>query len=283
MEDEKLLENQESIPEENLEQKVEETSAVSNDSTVEDKPKKKKKSLAKKIIDIVVYAFFGSLVAVAFAGLISSKMNDGYVFNYMFPVVLTDSMCPDYPVETMLIVKKVKPEEIKIGDDITFKWRINGQMFNMTHRISDIQVDETKELGKGRYKFTAHGINKESKFCGFQKPDGEWIYDDCTWQTQEFNETRVVGKAVGHNKFLGGAYTFFSKPVGLMVIIGIPAMYILISCVLDMFKKAPDEEEKNKPRVRTIENGVLTGLTVEEKEKLKKQMLDELLGKGGKK
>ena len=64
-------------------------------------------------------------------------------------------------------------------------------------------------------------------------------------------------------------------------------MYLIISSVLDIFRAVKDDDEVAGEVVgEATETGAepkkkdpLAGLTEEEKEKLKKQMLDEMLGK----
>lgn len=58
-------------------------------------------------------------------------------------VVLTGSMEPKYKVGTLIYYKKVKQENIKVGDVIAFD---NGNDEIVTHRVSDIKDDlfETK-------------------------------------------------------------------------------------------------------------------------------------------
>lgn len=58
-------------------------------------------------------------------------------------VVLTGSMEPNYKVGTLIYYKKVKQEDIKVGDVITFD---NGNNDIVTHRVNDIKDNlfETK-------------------------------------------------------------------------------------------------------------------------------------------
>lgn len=274
------------------------------EQTVEDPKEGKKKSKLRKIIDWVITCVFGVLIvcSVGFTIYVKSNENTGknaYLFDCLFPVVLTDSMCPDYPVDTVLVVKKVDPSTIKEGDDIMFYYDFgdgNGQI-KVTHRI--LTATPVEGIGGTSYRFTAHGINKESKFCGFYVPDtGEWIYKDCTDQVQLFSEAEVIGKVVGKSTVLGLFYKAVSSIWGLLVIILVPALYLIISSVIDIFKKLPDDDDEPaiasagansgsvsiKKVTRADGSDPLAGLTPEEKEKLKKQLLEQMLKeKGGKK
>lgn len=264
--------------------------------------KKPKKPLYRKILDIVILVFSVFFIGVAAVFVISTKVNDGYVFGYQFPLVLTDSMCPDYPVNIGLVIKKVDPREIQIGDDVMFKWTIStgGVQYrtNMTHRIFDIEY--RPDLPDGvKYTFYAHGINTESEFCKVLDENGNYVYGDCTDTSnpnnvQRFNEASVVGKVVAKSHFIGGVFTFIQKPIGLITLILIPAAYVMITSIIDVFKKLPDDDDEELATAGVTNTGTkvpetkpgedpLAGLSEEEIEKLKKQLYKELLGKGGKK
>lgn len=269
----------------------------------EEKSKKPKKSKLRKILDAIVTTVSVIFIGLALVFVVGGKIGNGYVFGYQFPLVLTDSMVPDYPVNIGLIVKKVQPKEIKVGDDVMFKWTISTggvQMrTNMTHRIYKIEYNPEMKVGI-QYTFYAHGINTHSEFCKVIGENGEYVYGDCTDtnnpnNVQKFNETSVVGKVVAKSYFIGGLFSFVQHPAGLITLILVPAGYIMITSVIDVFKKLPDEDEEtanagsgssttnNKlPEPKPGEDP-LAGLSEEEIERLKKQLYKELLGKGGKK
>lgn len=201
------------------------------------------------------------------------------VFGMQYPVVLTDSMEPEYMVKDVLIVKKVKPADINKGDDISFYYDIerNGKERSVTHRISDIVVDMSKAEGQGRYTFTAHGINKQSEQCGG---------GDCTYQTQTFNETKVIGRVVKRSGFLTGYYKVSTSLIGLIGFILVPCLYLVVTSVIDITKTLRESEQAEELGINTVDaipiepnkDDPLAGLSEEEKEALKKQMLDEILG-----
>lgn len=68
--------------------------------------------------------------------------------------VATGSMVPVYNVGDILISKEVKPEEIKVGDDIVYmgkKGSFNGKV--VTHRVISIEPKED-----GNYKIITQGL-----------------------------------------------------------------------------------------------------------------------------
>ena len=119
-----MLENENNIT--NTEEVINEPSFDEPNQEVVETPKKKEKkdkkqkSKFRKILDWVITGVFGTLIAVSAGFLIYSKIGgDGFIGNYMFPQVLTDSMGDVYPVGSVLIVEKVDPADIKVGDKLT--------------------------------------------------------------------------------------------------------------------------------------------------------------------
>ena len=278
---------------------------VPEQAVVEEPKEVKKKSKIRKIIDWVVTGLFGVILLCSIGFTVYSKATEGtnknaYIFDYLFPVVLTDSMAPDYPVDSVLIIKKVNPANIKVGDDVMFYYDFgdgNGQI-KVTHRITEAKIVESS-TGTS-YRFVAHGINKESKFCGYYNEETDtWIYNDCTGQLQYFSEAEVIGKVVGKSSLLGLFYKIVSSTWGLIVIILVPAFYLIITSVVDIFRKLPEDDDEpalatggsssgGTTQIKTVTRAdgsdPLAGLTPEEKEKLKKQLLEQMLkGKGGNK
>lgn len=274
------------IEQENVEQNVD--NSTKPESSKKPEKQEEKKSKGKKILDWIIYGVFGVCIAFCALVFISQKLNNGYVFDYMFPAVATDSMDPVYPVGSVLIVKKVNPADIKEGDDVTFMYNVEelGGPTKVTHRIFYVSKNPNKPVGEGHYIFKAHGINKESERCKIG--DSAW---DCTDQYQEFSEIDLLGRVEGKSNVFGFVFTIVQSPWGLIGMILVPSFYLIITSVVDIFKKLPDEDELNKQDM-SVENRLtalatdddpLAGLTEEEKLKLKKELLDEIMGKGGKK
>ena len=131
-----------------------------------------------------------------------------------------------------------------------------------------------------KYDFTQDvvavvGINKNSTQCN----------GDCTYQTQTFNENEVLGKVVGHSIVIGAVFNFMTTPWGLLILLLIPAIYLIITSVIDIVKAAKDDDET--PALEGGgNNGALDKLSKEDIERLKQDMLNEMIeekSKGGKK
>lgn len=271
----------------------------------------KKKSKVKKIINWVITVVFGSLIATILVfNLVNKYSGDGFIFGSQYPMVLTDSMEPEYKVGDVLVINKVKDfdelvEQYRLGDDglsdteddaivatqpglitltegatidLTFNYDIMGigKEYSVTHRLSKVVIHEDLEAGQGRFLFTTHGINTNSEQCAVNG-------GDCTNQLQNFNETKVIGKVQGVSAFLTFVYSVFTSVWGLLVLILLPAIYLIITSVIDIVKsmsegeKASPSSNENSPQT----NELLSSLSPEDLERLKKEMLNELLEKGG--
>ena len=254
---------------------------------------KKPKSKARKIIDWVVTGVFATLlVGLGTLLVISNTSKSQNVFGPKYQKVLTDSMSPVYKVKDIIVLAKADPADIKNrvdnGEsvDVSFYWNVKGQVLSMTHRIeanlvindkvieTAVYSEEAKidsKTGKEyHYTFVAHGINKQSEFC---KVGDE--YGDCTNQTQEFHEFDLIGRVTRKSWFMG----FLTSVWGLIILLLVPCMYLMVASVLDICKALDEKEETEEGATEVNKNDPLAGLSDKEKEKLKKKMLDEMLGK----
>lgn len=140
--------------------------------------------------------------------------------------------------------------------------------YPMTHRLVELRVDENVKLGYGRYLFFTAGINPE----GNQSNPGQY---------QAFTENEILGVVVLNSVVLGGFFGFISSPWGLLVFLLIPAFYLVITSVLDIFKAMKDPEEEAAKQASSGSSGVdsLDSLSKEDRERLKREMLEEMMNK----
>jgi len=163
----------------------------------------------------------------------------------------------------------------------TFLYEETANLNNViTHRLREIIYRENVEEGQGRYIFIASGTNLSEH----QSQAGQY---------QMFTESELLGVVKINSPFLGTFFSFLSSIWGLLILLLIPALYLVITSVIDMVKALKTaEEEEEKPLPASGPSGsaggdVLSGLSEEEKERLKSEMLQEMLSqheeKGGKK
>ena len=109
--------------------------------------RKEKAKMAKKVIVIIAIILIYNIILIV----ISSKHNIGFnnIFGYKAYIIKTNSMEPTININDVIITKKVKDDEIKVHDIITFIQ--DGEV--ITHRITKIDNDDSK------IKFTTKGDN----------------------------------------------------------------------------------------------------------------------------
>lgn len=136
--------------------------------------------------------------------------------------VLSGSMEPNYPVGSIVYVKKVDPATLQVGDAITF--RLTGNVV-ATHRI--IEVHNEGQLGfrtQGDANETADGVTPA---------------------------TAVVGKVFFGIPFLGYVSNYVQTPMGIVCILGVSAAVLVLSGLIDAVfdkkkKQAPEEPDSGE-------------------------------------
>lgn len=276
----------------------------------EEKKEKKPKSLARKIIEWVITIIFGAAFLLVAAGTVDGMIhkNENYGqqlrFGYGYFIVETDSMEPYYSVDSAIITHKDKVEEVfkyycahkadinaekdNYYVDVTFMdisnnasiSPSNSKYYNntvgsthlpMTHRLREMVINENVAYGEGRYIFVVSGTNE----AGYQSKVGQY---------QQFTEKEYLGVVKTNSKFLGGLFNFISSVWGLLILLLIPAVYLVVTSCLDIFKTLKEPEEVaagdtpsgDTPQVSSSENR-LSGLSDADKERLKRELLEQMI------
>jgi signal peptidase len=149
----------------------------------------KLKNLAKIILLIVAAAFF--VVFLVFYRPVA-LLGDTY-----YEPVYTGSMEPAIPVGSIVIIKPVDPETLKIGDIICFQF---SESTSVTHRIINITNEG----------FITKGDANED-------PD--------TWTVQKEN---VIGKVTTTIPYIGYLGYFVRTPLGFITLVIIPASILIV-------------------------------------------------------
>lgn len=279
----------------------------------------KKKSLAKKITGWFLTGFFGILIVTVAVFNYMNSHGDGMIFGATYPCVLTDSMVPVYKVHDVIVVKKIKENQVadlvkefisgqdgKLGTeddieetkgddgkityedtittneenkkwaiDLSFKFDIfnDGKEVSVTHRLESVIVDYTKTNINEKYTFIAHGINKESKQTRGM---------DLTNQRQTFHFDKIIGRVQGTNGALTFMYKCFTSVWGLIFLVGLPALYLIVISVMEIVNAGLKKNPEKVAPVASDNGDPLSGLSKEEQEKLKKELLAQLMEKGEK-
>ena len=254
------------------------------------KKEKKPKSKAAKIVEGILLGVFGALFCFVLAGNISSMVHKKE--NYGQPIrfgmgtfqVRTNSMEPDIAVNDVVISYKEKMDDLvkryqnneKIdivfaNVDVDISYTPSNPSFNqkvvknevMVHRLQEIYINEEQEVGKGRYIFIAAGINTG----GVASLAGQY---------QIFTEEQYLGSVKVVSKFLGGFVKVMSSPIGLIIILLVPAGYLIVTSSMDIFK-ALKEEDSPEGETPSSSGEHLSKLSSEDKKRLKEEILEEMI------
>jgi len=165
--------------------------------------------MTAKILKFLYYVILICIIAIALLLVVSTFPITG---NYKFFVVLSGSMEPAIHTGSIVVVK---PEaKYQIGDIITF-----GPATKLksptTHRISDIKVDN---LGIPAY-FTKGDANNA--------PD-----------LSPTSFRQIIGKQIFSIPYLGYFVDFIRKPIGFILIIFIPVIFIIYDEVRKILRQA---------------------------------------------
>lgn len=279
------------------------------------KKEKKPKSKARKIIEWVFLGIFigifGFIAAGFIDGLVHKKENNDESIRFGVGTfyVLTDSMDPLYKVNSALITYK---EDMNVlvnslkgyatyteedanwlimtfskesSLDITFKNKSTSIDWNtfdfktpeyvsekpvetgmvMTHRVRELHINKNATYGNNRYIFVTSGINDNGEYSKLG-------------QYQFVTESLYLGTVKINSPFLGAIFGFMTSIWGLIIVLLIPAGYLIVVSAKDIFKTLNESEEANA--TVTIEG--LDSLSKEDQERLKRELLDEMIAEKSK-
>ena len=260
---------------------------------------KKPKSKARKIIEWVLTGVFGVLFIILGIAQIDGMVhkNDHYGqmlrFGYGTFVVETESMEPVYNKDTAIVTRLDSAESLykefyeeHKTIDVTFYdgyfGNVNAKPIEnpmltertpqtkvpMTHRVREIHFNAEAKDDEPKYTFIVAGINTR----GMASLEGQY---------QAFTEKELLGRVVIGSAFLGGVFRFVSSPLGLLVLLLIPAFYLIITSVIDIFKayKDPDEATATADGSVSGESKGQIELSEADKKRLKEELLEEMLNK----
>ena len=228
------------------------------------KPKTKAKKVYNIVSTIIVAIVFVFLVAIV-AMMLSQKHNgkDSKLFGYYMYDVVTDSMSPTIDPGSVILSKEVNnPDELKVGDVITFvapSGALKG--YNETHRIVEIVLKEDGTID--------YIITEGDKY----NPDYNPSATTHTRDEWRLNPADVKAKYVKTAAFIGGLRNFLSHWYGYVVLIVIPMCIVMTLFVVGYVRDKVaylKEQEKEK---QGEEKSRLESMSDEEKKRLLEEYL----------
>ncbi len=247
---------------------------VANTQTASVKKVKTKKpsSKTKKIINIISnIIFIPFCLIVLFCSIVtfSSKINGKVpsVFGKSVVQILSGSMVDDgFEIGDIVILKKIAPENIKIGDNIAFYSDTGVVIF---HKVVDIKTQLQPGENKGDlfYQFVTNGVNNDPM------------------ATELVNENFVVGIYDSHDTLFTAILSVVISPIGSVILICVPSAILLVFLILNLRK----EIDQNKAQIEAEKgltdqelNKIMSDVQKEEQQKTNnsvKEKMDNLLHK----
>lgn len=167
--------------------------------------------MVRKVCNVLSSLILILLVALAVLLLVPRFMG------YCTLAVLSGSMEPEISVGAIVYAKEIEPEELKVGDILTY--RINESTM-VTHRIVEIDTTEKQFITKG----DANDVI-----------DGNPVTYD-----------QVVGKTVFHVPFVGYISIYIRTPLGIAAICGVLFVMLLLNLLPELFDKKEKSPVDNK-------------------------------------
>jgi signal peptidase I len=188
----------------------------------------KMQNILCKIIDAVAVFIIFCAVLVLLTVLLTGDGQTPSIMGYSMFRVMTGSMEPTIPTDSLIVVRETDPEELAVGDVISFYSRdptLSGAV--NTHRI--LKIDQEGD----QLYFTTKG-------------DANNVADQYITQ-----ESDLVGRVVFVSAFLGIAVRLLSNPLIFVPVILLPLVIILVLNLrqtVSLAKKLAKEEEEQAIR-----------------------------------
>ena len=160
-------------------------------------------SAVSNLVSWIVLLVFCALLLFAVTAVYMSGSQDErprVLFGYSVFIVLTDSMRSEIPQGSLVIVEPIAPDEIQIGDDITF---LRSDLKTITHRVININDDYEQSGMRG---FVTKGVDNP-------EPDRETVFAD-----------NVVGRVMFHNLWLGAVLSYVRDRVWVIPLLAVLAV-----------------------------------------------------------
>ena len=102
------------------------------------------------------------------------------------------------------------------------------------------------------------------------------------WIWALFTEKQCLGEVKINSAFLGGIFSFVGSPFGLLILLLIPAGYLIVTSGIDIYKALEEKEKLEEEQTTSSssgEGGKLDTLSEADRERLKQELLEEMLNK----
>jgi signal peptidase I len=186
--------------------------------------KRSVKRRAGSIVSAVL--FYGLLLCLVGGAFLLSQGDKKPILGYSFMNVITPSMQSVIPMGSLVVVKEVGRDTIRIGDDITF---MKDAETTVTHRVIGITEDYE---GSGERGFETQGVDNDA-------PDFEIV-----------RAANVVGVVKFHVQRVGEWLEWLRG--NLVITLCFTAGFLLLAVLLKgAFRKSPENQNEPKEKKKT--------------------------------
>ena len=173
-----------------------------------------KKSSIRKTWNVI------SSILVALVVLLALLLVGARLFGLQVYTVLSGSMEPTYHTGSLIYVRPCAPEDVQVGDPITFV--LNEDLDVVTHRVVSIDAENQHFYTKGDANAA---------------PDGAPVYFK-----------NLIGRPVFTIPYLGYVSHWISNPPGMYLAIALALVLILLTFLPDMLRKASEADARDAAR-----------------------------------
>jgi signal peptidase len=177
----------------------------------------------KKVFKILHVVLYSLIIGVGLLLLITLFPIEG---NFQIKIVSSGSMEPAVKVGSIVIIKPVS--QYKVGDVVTFGGK-NEDEIPTTHRIISERISD------GEVLYSTKGDANEDK------------------DPSEIREKDVIGKVLFSVPFVGYFINFARKPLGIVLIILIPALFIVYDEVIKIVSEIKILKSRDKDKISNNE------------------------------
>lgn len=170
-----------------------------------------------------------NIISIVFVSLLAilAVLLAGVRFVGLQPFTVTSgSMTPTYSVGSIIYVKHVNAEEVKVGNAITFT--LNEDNLVATHRV--IKIDNVNQ-----HFYTKGDANEFA--------DGAPVHF-----------SNLIGKPIFCIPIIGYISTYVSRPPGLYIAIGAAIILVILTIITDSMKKTRKVDRTHKRRLYTTKH-----------------------------
>lgn len=172
-----------------------------------------------------------SLLLIILLGITAVVMLGPNILGMEGLIVLTGSMTPNIRAGDMIYIREVSPEELEIGDVITFT--LAGSDTRATHRIVELRPEEDAVVTQG----DANNVD-----------DGPIPYH------------RIVGRVVYTIPKLGILVNEAQGPKGILALGGLLIVIVVVTLLPEVLRQSPEEESPDGAADRGQNQQLSTGL-----------------------